>query len=65
MYGLTVWYSSIEGFEDGKTEELHDAEIYDEMYASIYDSLWNSNERIKYEEAVSYTHLTLPTIYSV
>ena len=50
MYGLTVWYSSIEGFEDGKTEELHDAEIYDEMYASIYDSLWNSNERIKYEE---------------
>lgn len=50
MYGFTVWYSSIEGFEDGKTEELHDAEIYDEMYASIYDSLWNSNERIKYEE---------------
>lgn len=50
MYGVTVWYSSIEGFEDGKTEEFHDAEIYDEMYASIYDSLWNSNERIKYEE---------------
>ena len=50
MYGFTVWYSSIEGFEDGKTEELHDSEIYDETYASIYDSLWNSNERIKYEE---------------
>jgi len=50
MYGVTTWYSSIEGFEDGKTEELHDSEIYDEMYASIYDSLWNSNERIKYEE---------------
>jgi ubiquinone/menaquinone biosynthesis C-methylase UbiE len=50
MYGFTVWYSSIEGFEDGKTEELHDADIYDETYASIYDSLWNSNERIKYEQ---------------
>jgi len=50
MYGLTVWYTSVEGFEDGKSEELHDSEIYDEMYASIYDSLWNSNERIKYEE---------------
>ena len=50
MYGLTVWYSSIEGFEDGKSEEFHDSEIYDEMYAAIYDSLWNSNERIKYEQ---------------
>jgi SAM-dependent methyltransferase len=50
MYSLTIWYSSIEGFEDGKAEELHDSEIYDEIYASIYDSLWNSNERIKYEE---------------
>jgi SAM-dependent methyltransferase len=50
MYGVTVWYSSIEGFEDGKSQELHDADIYDETYAAIYDSLWNSNERIKYEE---------------
>jgi ubiquinone/menaquinone biosynthesis C-methylase UbiE len=50
MYGVTLWYSSIEGFEDGKTIELHDSEIYDETYASIYDSLWNSNERIKYEQ---------------
>lgn len=50
MYGLTTWYSSIEGFEDGKTKTLHDADIFDETYAAIYDSLWNSNERIKYEE---------------
>lgn len=51
MYSLSTWYSSIEGFEDGKTIEFHDAaEIYDDTYASIYDSLWNSNEKMKYEE---------------
>jgi ubiquinone/menaquinone biosynthesis C-methylase UbiE len=50
MYGLTTWYSSIEGFEDGKSVALHDAEIYDDTYASIYDVLWNSNEKLKYEE---------------
>uniref|UniRef100_A0A6C0AI52 Methyltransferase domain-containing protein n=1 Tax=viral metagenome TaxID=1070528 RepID=A0A6C0AI52_9ZZZZ len=58
MYGLTTWYSSIEGFEDGKTTTLYDKDIFDEEYASIYDSLWNSNERIKYEE-VSIHDLTL------
>lgn len=50
MYGVTTWYSSIEGFEDGKSVALHDAEIYDDTYASIYDVLWNSNEKLKYEE---------------
>jgi hypothetical protein len=51
MYGLTTWYSSIEGFEDGKNVTYHDAaEIYDDEYASIYDFLWNSNEKMKYEE---------------
>jgi len=50
MYGLTTWYSSIEGFEDGKSVALHDADIYDDTYASIYDVLWNSNEKLKYEE---------------
>jgi ubiquinone/menaquinone biosynthesis C-methylase UbiE len=51
MYGLTTWYSSIEGFEDGKSVAFHDAaEIYDDTYASIYDVLWNSNEKMKYEE---------------
>jgi SAM-dependent methyltransferase len=50
MYGLTTWYSSIEGFEDGKSVALHDADIYDDTYASIYDILWNSNEKLKYEE---------------
>uniref|UniRef100_A0A6C0KGT9 Methyltransferase domain-containing protein n=1 Tax=viral metagenome TaxID=1070528 RepID=A0A6C0KGT9_9ZZZZ len=50
MYGVTTWYSSIEGFEDGKSVALHDADIYDDTYASIYDVLWNSNEKLKYEE---------------
>lgn len=50
MYAVTAWYSSIEGFEDGSTDELTDSSIYDETYASIYDALWNSNERIKYEQ---------------
>ena len=51
MYGVTTWYSSIEGFEDGKSITYHDAaEIYDDTYASIYDVLWNSNEKMKYEE---------------
>lgn len=51
MYALTTWYSSIEGFEDGKSQTFHDAaEIYDDTYASIYDILWNSNEKLKYEE---------------
>jgi len=51
MYGVTTWYSSIEGFEDGKSVTYHDAsEIYDDTYASIYDVLWNSNEKLKYEE---------------
>ena len=51
MYSVSTWHSSIEGFEDGKTIQFHDsAEIYDDAYASIYDSLWNSNEKTKYEE---------------
>jgi SAM-dependent methyltransferase len=58
MYGLTTWYTSIEGFEDGKSVTLHDQDIYDETYAGIYDSLWNSAERIKYEQ-VSIQDMTL------
>ena len=50
MYAVISWYSSIEGFEDGSTTELNDSAIYDETYANIYDALWNSNERIKYEQ---------------
>lgn len=51
MYSVSTWYTSIEGFEDGKTIQFHDsAEIYDDTYASIYDSLWNSNEKTKYEQ---------------
>lgn len=51
MYAVTLWGSSIEGFEDGGSQTFHDAaEIYDDTYASVYDVLWNSNEKMKYEE---------------
>ena len=51
MYSITLWCSSIEGFENEHSETFEDPEeIYDDVYASIYDALWNSRERIKYEE---------------
>jgi ubiquinone/menaquinone biosynthesis C-methylase UbiE len=51
MYGITLWYSSIEGFEDGGDSEVFEdvAKIYDSTYASIYDMLWHPNEKLKYE----------------
>lgn len=51
MYGITLWYSSIEGFEDGGESEVFEdiAKIYDSTYASIYDMLWHPNEKLKYE----------------
>jgi ubiquinone/menaquinone biosynthesis C-methylase UbiE len=51
MYGITLWHSSSEGFENEQSETFEDPEeIYDDVYASIFDALWNSRERIKYEE---------------
>jgi len=50
MYGVSLWGSTVEGFEDGATETKNDADIYDETYADIYDMLWNSNEMKKYEQ---------------
>lgn len=49
MYSITLWSSSREGFESGKTESVE--EPFDSFYASIYDALWNAKERIEYEEA--------------
>lgn len=51
MYGFTIWSSSIEGFENESSSTLEDPEdIYDETYSSIYNVLWNSNEKMKYEQ---------------
>jgi len=50
MYGVSCWCSSVEGFEDGKSTAKHDADIYDEEYAEIYDILWTPNELKKYEQ---------------
>jgi ubiquinone/menaquinone biosynthesis C-methylase UbiE len=50
MYGFTIWCSSIEGFENENSVTYQDAkDIYDDVYASIYNSLWHSNEKLNYE----------------
>lgn len=51
MYIVTTWMSSIENFEneEGVTYESPE-EIYDAEYASIYNLLWHSNEKLKFEE---------------
>ncbi len=51
LYSVTTWMSSIENFEneEGITYESP-KEIYDSEYASIYDLLWHSNEKLKFEE---------------
>lgn len=59
MYIVTTWISSVEHFEneEGVTYESPE-EIYDAEYASIYNLLWHSNEKLKFEE-VSIQDLTL------
>jgi len=48
---MTIWSSSLEGFENENSVTYEDAEdIYDVTYASIYNTLWNSNEKLKFEE---------------
>jgi ubiquinone/menaquinone biosynthesis C-methylase UbiE len=50
MYGFTIWCSSIEGFENENSVTYQDAkDIYDDTYASIYNALWHSNEKLNYE----------------
>ena len=50
MYGVTTWASSIENFENEETVTYEDPEdIFDDTYAAIYNSLWNSNEKLNYE----------------
>lgn len=51
LYSVTTWMTSIENFEneEGITYESPE-EIYDDVYASIYNLLWHSNEKLKFEE---------------
>ena len=59
MYGITLWASGQEGFENEGSVTYEDVEeIYDDVYASIYDLLWGSQEADKYVE-VSMQDLSL------
>lgn len=51
MYSITIWMSGIENFEneEGVTYEAPE-EIYDETYAAVYNPLWHSNEKLKFEQ---------------
>lgn len=49
MYGITLWMSGQEGFENEGSVTYEDAEeIYDDIYAGIYDLLWNPQDMLKY-----------------
>ena len=51
MYGITLWISGQEGFENEGSQTFEDAEeIYNDVYASIYDLLWNPQDMLKYEQ---------------
>lgn len=51
LYSATLWMSSVENFEneDGVTYE-DNTQMYDEVYASVYNPLWHSNEKLKFEQ---------------
>jgi ubiquinone/menaquinone biosynthesis C-methylase UbiE len=53
MYTVTLW-GSVEGFDGGAervsdVSTFEDDDAYDDMYASIYDQLWHSDEKLNYE----------------
>jgi SAM-dependent methyltransferase len=51
MYGMTLWVSGQEGFEnEGSVTHEDFEEIYDDVYAGIYDLLWGSLDAQKYVE---------------
>jgi len=51
MYGITLCISGQEGFENEGSVTYEDAtEIYDDVYASIYDLLWNPQDMLKYQQ---------------
>lgn len=51
MYGITIWMSGQEGFENEGSQTFENAEeMYNDVYASIYDLLWNPQDMLKYEQ---------------
>lgn len=59
LYGLTTWMSSVEHFDVDSGNTFEDSEeIYDETYASIYNLLWHSTEKLDFER-VSIQDITL------
>jgi trans-aconitate methyltransferase len=47
LYSVSVWASGREGFETG--ESLFVEDPFDATYASIYNALWNPEDKMKYE----------------
>ena len=59
FYGVSIWSSSIEGFEGGESITLEDPEkYYDQTYAAIYKALWHSKQKLEYEQ-VSFQDICL------
>lgn len=52
MYSFTRWYVSIEHFDDGAESLSYEdsTDIYDDTYASIYNSLWHGADKLQYEQ---------------
>lgn len=57
MYSITTWAAGQEGFENAETETVSDP--YDEFYAEIYDTLWNSSEECSQFTRVSIQDISL------
>ena len=52
FYSVSIWTSTVEGFESGESIMLEEPEkYYDKLYASIYKELWHSNKKLEYERA--------------
>jgi ubiquinone/menaquinone biosynthesis C-methylase UbiE len=51
MYFIRIWCTSQEGFENEGSVTYEDPEeIYDDVYASIYDLLWHAKDSLTYEQ---------------
>ncbi len=57
MYYTTLWASAQEGFENESTTTITDP--YDEFYAKIYDTLWNSSDECNQFTRVSIQDIAL------
>lgn len=47
LYSITLLHKSQEGFENGSSVTIED--FYDDVYASVYDLLWNPKDLLEYE----------------